>query len=444
MQRRMGRWSAILVASIIIGALGWCGWRWWDVRRYRNAMAGIDDAMRNGRYATATRELSALLARSPESDRANYLLGVCEKSLGRAREADAAWAAIPADSPFNGRAFAGRADLLIEQGRFADAEQLITRATDEFGSEGSARRMILIPIFVQQGRAQDAKRLIESRWRTLDAQGEGTIEQAVNLARLHMEMRWNVPPAVTLREYLEQVGRLAPDDDRIWLGRANLAIRTGSYDEAARWIDDCLRRRPDDRAVWRARLDWSMRTNRLAEARAALSHLPAGLTTPAEFHAVSAWFASKCGDMERERNALAAVVAEAPEDFEALERLEKLEQQHSAKTAPAASRRPRTEIEHDQTRYRDLYRRNQPARDAEEMARLAQRLGHRFEAILFLTAATAEEPDRVDLRENLDRLRKVADEPDDNRQNPFDALPKNCDGDEPLSASPSDHRPSVQ
>ena len=36
-----------------------------------------------------------------------------------------------------------------------------------------------------------------------------------------------------LRDYLDQVGRLAPDDDRIWLARANLAIRAGSYDEAA-------------------------------------------------------------------------------------------------------------------------------------------------------------------------------------------------------------------
>ena len=93
---------------------------------------------------------------------------------------------------------------------------------------------MLIPIFVQEGRAEEAQRLIESRWRSLDAKGEGASEQAINLARLHMELRWNVPPVESVREYLDQVGRLAPDDDRIWLGRANLAIRAGSYDEAAR------------------------------------------------------------------------------------------------------------------------------------------------------------------------------------------------------------------
>ncbi len=231
---------------------------------------------------------------------------------------------------------------------------------------------------------------------------------------------------------------------RIWLGRANLAIRAGSYDEARRWIDDCLRRRPDDRAVWRAQLGWSMRTNRRAEARAALTHLPAELATPAEVHRLSAWMASGCGDMERERHELAALVAEAPEDFEALERLEKLEQQQSAKTAAGEPRRRRVEIERDQLRYRELYRRNQPARDALKMARLAERLGHRFEAILFLTAAMAEEPDRADLRENLHRLEEAAHEPNDRSQSLFDRLPKHCGGDEPRSGVPAGRRSSVR
>ena len=70
----------------------------------------------------------------------------------------------------------------------------------------------------------------------------------------------------------------------------------------------------------------------------------------------------------------------APEEFRALERLEKPEQQAPSNTALAKPRRPRAEIERDQMRYRDLYRRSQPAPDAEEMARLAERLGHRFEA----------------------------------------------------------------
>ena len=57
-----------------------------------------------------------LLDRSPDSDRANYLLGMCEKARGRTREADTVWARIPPDAPFGSRAVSSRMDLLIERG----------------------------------------------------------------------------------------------------------------------------------------------------------------------------------------------------------------------------------------------------------------------------------------------------------------------------------------
>lgn len=398
------RRSAVIASAIVIGGLGWCGWRWWDVRRTRETLAAAEDAMQTGRYATAARDLSDLIARRPGSDRAGYLLGLCEKARGRLGEADSAWAAVPPDSPYGGRAVAARMDLLVEQGRLAQAERLIGRVADDLGPGGSALRMLLIPILVQEGRSDEAGRLIEARWRSLEARGEGATEQAVNLARLHMELRWNVPPIEAVREYLDQVGRLAPDDERIWLGRANLAIRAGSFDEAKRWIDACLKRHPDDVPAWRARLEWAMRTNQPAKARAALEHLPADSLTPADAHRLSTWLASRDGDAERERQELAALIAEDPEDLTALERLEMLEPRLAGADG-GRTRQRRTEIERDQARYRELHRRNQPARDAGEMARLAERLGHRFEAIVFLTAAAAEDPDRGDLRAKLLELR---------------------------------------
>jgi thioredoxin-like negative regulator of GroEL len=374
-------------------------------------MARIEDAMQAGRYALAARDLSNLLSRRPDSDRAAYLLGACEKARGRHRDADAAWARIPLDSTFGARAVTARMDMLLEQGRMADAEDLIGRAADARGPDGSALRVLLIPALIQQGREPEAERLIESRWRSLAARGEGASEQAINLARLHMELRWNVPPLDAVREDLDRLGRIAPEDDRIWLGKANLAIRTGSFEEAARWIDACLRRRPEDPPVWRARLDWAMKTDRLDDAQAALKHLPAGSMTPAEAHRLSAWFAATCGDVERERRELAALAAEAPEDFKALDRLEKPAPSGSIGRDAPGSRRPRAEIEREQARYRELYRRNQPARDAEEMVRLAERLGHRFEAIVFLTAALADEPERDDLRAARHRLDEVGHDP---------------------------------
>jgi tetratricopeptide (TPR) repeat protein len=300
--------------------------------------------------------------------------------------------------------------------------------TDGGGPEGLALRMLLIPTLVQEGRRDEAGRLIEARWRTLDARGEGATEQAINLARLHMELRWNLPPVDTVRAYFDQVGRQAPIDDRIWLGRANLAIRVGSYDEAARWIDACLERRPDDRSVWRARLDWAIATNRLAEARTALKHLPAGPATPAEIHRLAAWLAAACGDIESERRELAARVAAAPEDFEALDHLQRSKPQEGSKTASADLKHLRAEIERAQERYRKLYQRNQPSRDAEEMAGLAERLGRPFEAIVFLTAALADETDRADLRDALHHLKEAAQEPNVVSGTLFDRLPTNCGG----------------
>jgi enediyne biosynthesis protein E4 len=431
MGRRKGRWAAVILPAVVIAGLAWCGWRWWDVRRYRADMARIEAAMQEGRYAVAVRDLSALLTRRPDSDRANYLLGLCEKARGRAGEADAAWARVPPDSPLGGRAVASRMDMLIEQGRLADAEHLIEREAAARGSEGTALRMLLIPTLVQEGRETEAARLIESRWRSLEAKGEGASEQAINLARLHMELRWDAPPLDSIRGYLDQVGRLVPDDDRIWLGRANLAIRAGSYEEASRWIDACLGRRPDDPSVWRARLAWAMKTNRLADVRTALKHLPAEWSTLAEVHRLSAWLASACGDVERERRELAALVAAAPEDFEARERLERLPRAESDGRVGDELGRSRPEIERDQARYRELHRRNQPARDAEEMARLAERLGHPFEAIVFLTAALAEEPVRSDLRQARRRFEEVAQPGDGAGRSLFDRVGIDCGGGTP-------------
>ena len=39
-----------------------------------------------------------------------------------------------------------------------------------------------------------------------------------------------------------------PDDDRVWLGKANLAAWSGQFDEASHWLERCAERRPDDEA----------------------------------------------------------------------------------------------------------------------------------------------------------------------------------------------------
>ncbi len=55
----------------------------------------------------------------------------------------------------------------------------------------------------------------------------------------------------------------------------------------------------------------------------------------------------------------------------------------------------KVEIETLRARYEKLFDRNQPIRDAEEMAQIAERLGRTFEARAFLTIEIAARPRAV-------------------------------------------------
>src|SRR5262249_26259710 len=81
-------------------------------------------------------------------------------------------------------------------------------------------------------------------------------------------------PAGALQSRLEDAGRTVPDDDRVWLGRAYLAISTAKFDEAGSWLQKCLARRPDDPSVWRARLEWSVASDQASAAVEAMNHIP--------------------------------------------------------------------------------------------------------------------------------------------------------------------------
>lgn len=76
------RFGRLLCLAAITGGLLWGGWRWWENRRYRRAMAEIQAQIHSGRHNVAARNLIALLAWKPDSDQAAYLLGNCERAQG--------------------------------------------------------------------------------------------------------------------------------------------------------------------------------------------------------------------------------------------------------------------------------------------------------------------------------------------------------------------------
>lgn len=396
-------WILALVAALVAAGVSWGGWRLWEVQRYQSAIEEIEAQIVAGQNGLAARNLDSLLAWKPGLIEAIYLLGVCEKARGRPEAAFQAWTRIPPASPLWGQTVLGRTELLVEHGRLADAEQLVKLVQKDAQDGGPVVSMALVPMYCQQGRFEEAGRLIEAQWDRLSQAGEGASEQAIKFVRLYIEIQRQTALIAAARVYLEQAATMAPDDDRVWLGRADLAIRDGSYDQAARWLDACLRRLPEDASVWRAKLKYAMATKQLATMRAALAHLPADQATLAEIHKLAVWLAKLRGDVESERRALELLIAADPADLSALDRLAELAAKDGQPERGAELRQRKLKIEQLQARYQQLYVRNQPMRDAAEMARLATQLGHEFEAKAFLTIAVAVDPNRGDLRNELTR-----------------------------------------
>ena len=369
-------------------------------------MDEIDAEVAAGRLGMAGRNLERLLTWKPDSDEAAYLLGICERGRGRMRQAAAAWARVAPGSAYSERAILASMSLFQDSGQLAAAEQFINDTAEDPRNLGSAVRVLLAPIYGQLGRIEEAERLIEARWEQLNETGEGTPDKGIVLVRLHIELKWKGTPVETIRGYLDQTGRAAPQDDRVWLGRANLAIRTGDHDEAERWLHACLRARPEDVAVWRARLRWGMETNRIDVVQQALTHLPAEESAPAEIHRLKAWLSTQRGDIQAERRELERAVAADPADLAALDRLGQLSDQAGQRDPIAKVVGKKADIERMKERFIKLHERNQPVRDAVEMAHLAEQLGSAFEARVFLTVAIGEDPDREDLRQDLQRVAK--------------------------------------
>jgi tetratricopeptide (TPR) repeat protein len=393
-------WASLIASGLILGVRAW-----WLDRRYKGAMEEIESEIMAGRYAIACRDLDKLLSWKADANGGLvYLLGSCELARGRKQEAAEAWKRVVPGSAFSERAIRGRMRLLQDSGQFSAAERLILDASEDRRNDRTAVLAELVPLFTELGRIEEAERLIEDRWERWNTLGEGASDPAIKMLRVHIDLTLKPAPVETIRTALDRAVRLAPDDDRVWLGRANLAIRTGAYDEAQRWLDDCRRSRPDDVPVWRARLSWSMATNRVDVVQEALKHLPAEGSTPAQVHRLKAWLAAHRGDVSTERQELENLLAIDPTDRTALGRLTWLAEKDGRPDRIAELRRKNAEIDRLQTRFEKLHDRKQPIRDAVEMAHLADQLGRVFEARVFLTLAVSEDPDREDLLRELQRL----------------------------------------
>jgi len=396
------RWRALGVGLLVGAGLIFAGWIWWSDRRYKDATLEIEDQMARGRYSAACRNLEALLVRKADvNGRLRYLLGWCELARGHIEATEKAWASVVPGTEFSERAILGRMRLLQEDGRLAKAERLVSEAARDQRNNRTSLMVGLVPIMIDLGRLDEATELIEDRWEYLNALGQGALDPAIKLLLRHVELTTGAVAIDAVRTSLDEATKLAPDDDRVWLGRANLAIRTGDMRDAERWLDQCEKKRPDDRAVWRARLEWAMATDRIDAVERAMTHMPDVASLSADRHRINAWLAGHRGDFATERSELELLIAADPGDLSAFDRLIDLHKKGSQPALAAEVLQNRNAVRELLGRYMMLHGRKQPVRDAEELARIAEQLGRGFEARGFLTIAVFQEPGRKDLREKL-------------------------------------------
>ncbi len=328
--------------------------------------------MDGGRYGTARARLSELLSRRPDWDEARYNLGVCELARQRVQAAWDAFEQVSKDSQWAGWSEVRRSRIAMDRGRFSECEELLLGAAARPGPHTAEARWGLVLLLRMQGRFDEARRCLQAGFDQMSS-------PVTTLQRLY-KLDVAPFPIEGVRRGLDRAAKLAPDDDRVWLARAHLAIRLGDLDEARLWLDRCLTHRPEDPAVWRMKLEWALASDRPEEVRRTLPHLPADEEPEGRVLALRVWLAAHQNDREAERRALKEWVELDPVNGVAREQLAELEREAGEIREADAQRSSVRALDPIRKDYIRLLATSSPESHADELARLASQLGRRFDA----------------------------------------------------------------
>jgi enediyne biosynthesis protein E4 len=402
--RMSWRWDRQRIgATILVMAAAMIGLAIFVLHRERSALALARQEIQARRYEDGARRLKSLFKIGIDHGEAEYLLGVCQSAMGRYDAALASWGRVPRRSPYALSAALERGKLALDQGRFVLAEDVLSSASGQTGSEADSARSLFVELLWREGRDNEALTLLEN-----DGAGSirlivGSPARMVDRLRSHIQIRLFPAPIARLASLLATAAERAPDDDRVWLARANLAIHTGRLDEAEALIDAGLRRRTKDLALWRARLEWAVAGGHTEPARQALNHLPADEFSVASVEELRAWFAAQRGDTDMQRRALDHALEAEPARINLLERRAELALREGQTELAGSLRGRKASLDHALNRFRDLYVEHQGnlAQVAPAMAELAHTLGSEFEARALGTLALGQRPGDPDLTTRL-------------------------------------------
>ena len=383
-------------------ALGLVGLIWGvaslvSIIRFDRGLEWVRREVGAGRFVDARTWLRSLSPARLHDPEAAFWLGVCEHAQGDYERALAAWSRVPAGSLKSPWAELSRARTLVtDLGRFSEAERLLEKLVERPGPARDEARRTLAQLYFYEGRDDATRRLIQMGWR----QSPSRASELRNLWMLD-----SAPPRVeTVRDTVDRATRLAGDDDRVLLARANLATRCGQFVQAGRDLDACLQKRPDDPLVWQCRLEWARAAENHLEATKALAHVPADALSEEQTLALKAWLASGRGDLVEERQVLEQLVKRSPGAADAIDRLAAIAWKAGLAEHAAELRRRKAKVDQTIERYRSLLKGTVADSSYAELATLAEELGRWFEAEGWWELALSREPSNQRLRDSLERV----------------------------------------
>ncbi len=386
----------LIVLGLILGAVTWAAIRAVEGWRYDAELRQADREIASGQPAKALPRLRELVRRWPGQGQPDYLLGVAEERTGRVDEALAAWGKVPSGSSLGLRAALRRARLAMDHARLTVAEESLDLLAHQSGAPSDEVEGLRLSLFWLSGRSEEAARLLREQSRRSGFRAE--------VLRKLWLFESEAFPVEGVREILDKAGREAPEDDRVWLGRADLATRSGRLDEANDWLKRCEARRPADPSVWRARLTWALAADRFDEVARASAHLTDEQIPGPQILQLRARIGAHRGDPGFERDALSELLKQQPGDAQALERLAELASSIGKQEEVAELRRRKAELDRVKERYRKILSGGDPTPQASELGRTAEALGRWFEAEGWWSLRARAAVDDPEPREALGRL----------------------------------------
>ena len=371
----MARGFLILVT--IAGAIagGWFAFAYFDNQRVARDLTQARADIAANRYASARKVLVELVKVHPDNGDALVLLGECEKAAGRFDAAIEHWKQVPLSSPARLRASHLAADELINSGRYADAEAILSEA-DLFFHNGWHR-----------SNSADSYALLKTRARLYRFEGRNDdVRQVLREAILispnpaedleELFMLDNSPmPVEALAKALAGANA---EDPRVWLGRANLAILTGDFDAAGAWLAKCEARQPGDPQTREAMSRLAFAKDDLVEASRMRVLNPA--EDPLRSVATHARLLLADQEDETARALLEGAIKDYPGATWAYERLAEIAARRQDTETARSLQRTKTTLDRAKDRYRELLLEGPLEQAFPELATLAEALGLRLES----------------------------------------------------------------